>query len=422
MVTARADLLWSVSVSVLAAFALIALGLEADAAGAGPSTAFLASSLSCAALPVALRRPIGATVMQGIAVAALGLGAEPGVHAQVPVVSIGVLVVHVGLVAAHHDWRVAVGVWWALNGVRVLVAAVDDRITKPDGTTTVAVLAVCSLVVLLAGIGYRKRVRIREELAAARRDVALEQERRSLAEERTRIARELHDVVAHAMSVIAVQSGVGAHVIDSQPEEARRALLAIESTSRSALDEMRRLLGVLREDDGARAGLTPAPGLDDLDGLVAEAASSGLTVDVAVEGRRPDVPQGLDLSAFRIVQEALTNVRRHAGATAARVVVRYTGDEVALEVTDDGRGGPVADGAGTARGGHGIIGMRERRRCSAARSTPVPVRRAGSASRRASPCPRRVDDDPGRRRRRPGTGAGRVPGAGRLGRRPRGHR
>jgi signal transduction histidine kinase len=193
------------------------------------------------------------------------------------------------------------------------------------------------------------------ELERAREELA----RQAVAEERLRIARELHDVVAHSMSVIAVQSGVGAHVIDSQPDEARKALAAIEATSRSALREMRRLLGVLRDEPASPASLAPAPRLSDLDGLVAQVADAGLLVDVQVDGARPEVPAGVDVTAYRIVQEALTNVIRHAGTQRARVAIRYREQEVAIEVTDDGRGAPPGDGP-LSRGGLGIAGLRER--------------------------------------------------------------
>jgi signal transduction histidine kinase len=189
-----------------------------------------------------------------------------------------------------------------------------------------------------------------------------------VAAERLRIARELHDVVAHAMSVIAVQSGMGAHVIDTQPEEARRALANIEATSRSGLAELRRLLGVLRDDDadtgdGAgtrRPALAPAPGLGELDALVARASEAGLPVEVAIEGDARPLPPGVDLAAYRIVQEALTNVVKHAGEATARVTVRYGEAEVDLEIVDDGRGRAAAAGGTPGANGHGIAGMRER--------------------------------------------------------------
>jgi signal transduction histidine kinase len=175
-----------------------------------------------------------------------------------------------------------------------------------------------------------------------------EQARRAVAEERLRIARELHDVVAHSMSVIAVQSAVGGHVMDTQPEEARHALAAIEATSRSALTEMRRLLGILRQDGEPAGSLAPAPGLADLAPLVAQVGEAGLRVWVQVDGARGPVPPGVDLSAYRIVQEALTNVIKHASAATACVTVRYDAGSVALEITDDG---PIraAGAAGPAR-------------------------------------------------------------------------
>jgi signal transduction histidine kinase len=175
-------------------------------------------------------------------------------------------------------------------------------------------------------------------------------------EERLRIARELHDVVAHGMSIIAVQSGVGAHVLDSQPEEARKALAAIEVTSRQALTEMRRLLGVLRQAAEPSGSLTPTPGLGEVDTLAADVARTGTKVEVRIEGTRPELPLGLDLSAYRIVQEALTNVVRHAGPATARVRIRYATDAVDIEVVDDGRGDRLRERSD----GHGIVGMRER--------------------------------------------------------------
>jgi signal transduction histidine kinase len=194
------------------------------------------------------------------------------------------------------------------------------------------------------------------ELEQAREELA----RRAVTEERLRLARELHDVVAHAMSVIAVQSGVGAHVAASRPEEVGKALAAIEATSRGALDELRRLLGVLRQDSEPQASLTPVPGLANLDRLLAEVGKAGLAVRVRVEGTPLQLPAGVDLSAYRIVQEALTNVAKHAGPAHAQVTIGYRDQDVTVEVTDDGRGGvtPVGDGRGGT--GHGLIGMRER--------------------------------------------------------------
>ena len=182
---------------------------------------------------------------------------------------------------------------------------------------------------------------------------------RAVTDERLRIARELHDVVAHAMSVVAVQSGIAAHVIDQRPDEARSMLETINTTSREALDEMRRMLGVLRaEDDGPTADLAPAPSLDDLGPLVTSIESTGVTVCIEVEGEPVALSSGLDLAAFRIAQEALTNVVKHAGPAHVDVAIRYGRDELEIEVDDDGRG--AASGLESIGGGHGLVGMRER--------------------------------------------------------------
>jgi signal transduction histidine kinase len=191
------------------------------------------------------------------------------------------------------------------------------------------------------------------ELEQAQHDLA----RRAVVEERLRIARELHDVVAHALSVIAVQAGAGRMVGEDSPSTAREALASIETASRSALGEMRRLLMVLRSDEGEVEPLVPSPGLSELEGLVAATVRSGLAVEVRTEGDRVALPAGVDLAAYRIVQEALTNVRKHAHASRATVVVSYDPGELGIEVLDDGVG-PCANGRLGA--GHGLVGMRER--------------------------------------------------------------
>jgi signal transduction histidine kinase len=182
----------------------------------------------------------------------------------------------------------------------------------------------------------------------------------AVAEERLRIARELHDVVAHAMSVVAVQSGVAAHVIDGQPAEAKAMLQNINTTSRQALDEMRRLLGVLRADGESPAELAPAPTLADLGSLVASVESTGVDVQVAIEGEPVPLAPGVDLTAFRIVQEALTNVVKHAGPASVQVRVVYEPAEVDVEVVDDGRGAASVAAEHPPGSGHGLLGMRER--------------------------------------------------------------
>jgi len=176
----------------------------------------------------------------------------------------------------------------------------------------------------------------------------------AIVEERARIARELHDVVAHAISVIVLQARGGRKLLEEEPEEARRALDAIERTASQALAEMRRLLGLLRESDEQLA-LAPQPTLSRLDDLIAQVRDAGLRVEVAIEGTPRELPPGVDLSAYRIVQEALTNALKHAGPATARVTVHYGDGELDLEVSDDGVGG--GNGGGT---GQGLAGIRER--------------------------------------------------------------
>ena len=197
----------------------------------------------------------------------------------------------------------------------------------------------------------------------ARRAVELEQAREELArlavaEERLRIARELHDVVAHTMTVIAMHAGSGRLAVDRDPAAARRALEVVEESSRHALAELRRLVTVLRDADGPAPGHEPAPGLPDLHRLVAEVAAAGIAVDVHTEGDLARVPEGVSLAAYRIVQEALTNVVRHAGTGRARLSVAVREDRVRLEVDDEGGG--HAGPAPAAGHGYGVIGMRER--------------------------------------------------------------
>jgi signal transduction histidine kinase len=219
------------------------------------------------------------------------------------------------------------------------------------------------------GLAVRSRretteVRVRE--AEERANVERQRAGRVLAEERLRIAQELHDVVAHSMSVIAVQAGVGAHMLEGSPDQARAALDAISATSRGTLTEMRRLLGVLRDTDGERVH-SPTPGIADLPTLVDDVRAAGVPVTLDVSGSSSVVHAGIELSAFRIVQEALTNVIKHAGATTrVDVSVRYLPGRVEVEVVDDGRGAAavaVSSGARTDTGrtsGHGLLGMRER--------------------------------------------------------------
>jgi signal transduction histidine kinase len=214
------------------------------------------------------------------------------------------------------------------------------------------------------GMRYSQMARDRahqEALARAEEEKARkEQQRRQASDERLLIARELHDVIGHHLSLINVQAGVGLHLMDEQPEQARVALTAIKHASAEALRETRAVLAGL--NPGEAAPRTPAPGLADLERLAGEARGAGLPVTVDTVGSPRTLPPQLDRAAYRIVQEALTNVRRHAGPDAtATVVVAYAPGELTLTVTDNGVGAAVSDpGADAAAGGNGIPGMRHR--------------------------------------------------------------
>ncbi|MFE0101247.1 sensor histidine kinase [Streptomyces sp. NPDC059009] len=207
---------------------------------------------------------------------------------------------------------------------------------------------------IVAVVALSELVRVRREQWAQARAEREQAARRRADEERLRIARELHDVLAHSISVINVQAGVGLALLDSDPEQARTALTTIKSASKEALGEVRQVLDTLRAPGAAPRA--PAPGLDRLPELVEQAASAGLTVTVDTRGRAPKLPPGTDLAAFRIVQEALTNVVRHSGSRHARVLVSYEKAELTLRVDDDG----PATGADAGGSGNGLAGMRER--------------------------------------------------------------
>ena len=299
------------------------------------------------------------------------------------------------LVAATYEHRqaavrVLIAVFATLLADAVLIHLTGGGFMPSGGLVSVAL---CVIIAWFTGYIVRQRrryaVRLQDEAAS-----------KAVAEERLRIARELHDVVAHSMSVIAVQAGYGQYVIDTQPADARNALGAIQATSREALDEMRRMLGALRQadetdqrnaspstargaDDGSAgavgtpggcgtpgatdpetagsyggagssgsAPLYPAPGLADLDRLLSRTASAAVRVDLTRCGQPRELPASIDLSAYRIVQEALTNVVKHARTSSCQVLIGYGHDELVLEVTDNGAGLPAMAGAGISHHGH----------------------------------------------------------------------
>lgn len=308
--------------------------------------------LALVALPLAVRRryPLAATAVFSAAVSVQAL--LPGM-AMIGLLLLGPVLIHLYSVAAYGGPRRS----WAGLAVVAVAVAVHD-LTDPALRADLEGTSWWWLVLLAAWLVGRYVGSRRAAGALERRARELEEERR-LAEaavqaERARIARELHDVVAHSVSVVAVQAGAAQAVLGSDPDRAREPLGAIETSARDALVEMRRLLGVLRTAE-EEPSLAPQPGLADLPAVAERLTSAGLPVEVTVQGDPAPLSPGVDLAALRIVQEALTNSLRHAHASRVRVTVVHRPADVELTVADDGGGGPTGR-----PGGHGIVGMRER--------------------------------------------------------------
>ena len=233
-------------------------------------------------------------------------------------------------------------------GLAIVVSGAAIIVSHQPGHASADYLAVAAQFAIVWILGYALRER------AVRAEAAEAAVRVTAAEERIRIARELHDVVAHAVSVMVLQVGAVRHGLPEDRVEEVEALERVEQAGRTALAEMRGLLGAMRRE-GDPAELAPQPGLAGLDALLSGIRRAGLSVDLQVEGTPAALPAAIDLSAYRIIQEGLTNTLKHAGASHADVVIRYREDELEIEVRDDGRAGAAGDGQG-----HGLVGVRER--------------------------------------------------------------
>lgn len=266
--------------------------------------------------------------------------------------------------AAHEEHRTRA--WWALamSFVALLIVASVTVLDEPDGFAYLKGLSIVAFLIgaVAAGVVIRNRERIfvdTERRAAAAEADRLAEAERAVVRERSRIAREMHDVVAHGMSVIAVQAAAGREIVHVNPDKAAEVFGRIESIGRESLVELRRMLGVLRDSTEPDASLTPQPGIGDIATAVAESAATGVATELVVDGAQRSVAPGVELAAFRIVQEALTNVRKHAGKSASATVrISYEPSVLIVEVIDDGRGAATSLSATGA--GHGLIGMRER--------------------------------------------------------------
>jgi signal transduction histidine kinase len=242
-------------------------------------------------------------------------------------------------------------------GAAAIVTYNDPSGKVGDLVWDIITFSVAWIVGFAVGGKFREADEARERAARAERERE-ERARLAVAEERARVARELHDVVGHSVSVMTVQASAVRRLLSEDQEKVREALLTVEQTGREALAEMRRMVGVLRhvEEAPARA---PQPSLEQLERLVENARETGLPVELRIEGEPAQLPAGVDLTAYRLVQEGLTNAVKHAGAAHAEVVVRYGDGHVELTVSDDGSGG--GDGGRSGPGsGHGLVGMRER--------------------------------------------------------------
>jgi signal transduction histidine kinase len=291
-----------------------------------------ASILIVAPLFARRRFPFGAPVAVGIAIACASFVDHSVVYDLAPAAAGVAATFLVGM--AQPPSRAVAGL-----ALTFAVAAVATHNDPGGGIDDFAVIALGLTPCWLLGVALRRK---HEEAELA------------LADERARIARELHDIVGHSVSVMTVQAAAVRRLLRPEQERERDALLAVEHTGREALAEMRRMVGVLRRSEEAET-LAPQPGLDQLEALVEKARRAGLPVDLRIDGTAVELPPGIDLAAYRVVQEGLTNALKHAHATRAEVHVRYVDGQVEVSVANDGRSERDAHGSG-----HGLVGMRER--------------------------------------------------------------
>ncbi len=336
---AHGDLLLAASVAVIY---LAEVSFEADIHHREPAAL---AALTFAASLLARRRHPLVPLLAGLAVIELDNTVIKGL-AEAGVFLVGFIIVLYSVGRWALGWQLWVGC--TIAAVAIPLAAIEPG--QPVGFSDIAFFLVFFGAPLIAGRLWR----LRSERERVLVDEHETRTANAIADEQARIARELHDVVAHAISVIVLQARGGRRMLDDDPAETRVALDAIERAGEQALGEMRRLLGMLRLAD-EHAALAPQPGLGRLDDLAAEVTAAGLPVEVRVVGEVLELPPGIDVSAYRIVQEALTNALKHAGPARATVVLRYAPDGLELEIVDDGTGS--GDGGGA---GQGLVGIQER--------------------------------------------------------------
>jgi signal transduction histidine kinase len=341
-------------IGALAISAMLELVIGRNSPGAPPTTLWLALPLvAVMILPLFARRrfPFAGP-------AAYWLGAAALSFVDGLLVPFMVALFPVGLASAFllGNLRSSRQAW---AGLAVVLGSITTLVFNIPGHATPELIFIPIDFGIAWVAGFALRERAEKAEAAEIRATQAEREREAaarvaVAEERARIARELHDIVAHAMSVMVLQVGAVRHKLPPTLEDDSDALRRVEEAGRTALAEMRRLLGAMRRD-GDGLDLAPQPGLDGLDSLLENVGRAGLPVRLHVDGDRSPVPRAIDLSAYRIIQEGLTNSLKHARASHANVTVRYRRDELEVEVVDDGAGAATSDGLG-----HGLVGIRER--------------------------------------------------------------
>jgi signal transduction histidine kinase len=342
-------------IALMAILGMLELFVARDSPGAPPTRLAVAiPTLALLVLPLFARRrfPFAAPAAYWLLAAAISFFDGE----LIPFIgSLGVVGLAAGVLVGNlrNDLKAGAGLLIILVGILTVVV----NIPGDQSTSDIVFITLRFAAAWVAGYALRERAEkaeaaeMRATLAEQERDAAA---RIAVAEERARIARELHDIVAHAMSVMVLQVGAVRHKLPQVLEEDRDALGRVERAGRTALVEMRRLLGAMRRD-GDGLDLAPQPGLDGLGSLLEDVGRAGLPAELHVEGDPYELPRAIDLSAYRIVQEGLTNSLKHANATRADVTVRYRDDELGIEVVDNGAGVATSDGLG-----HGLVGIRER--------------------------------------------------------------
>jgi signal transduction histidine kinase len=335
----------AVVLAVLAEFELFFVGLTPHEAVANAIT------LPFMTLPLALRRRAPTVGLLVIVAAGRLQPLVGGTFRNGGTVPILVLLLAMYSVAAGKDVRGAlVG-----GGLAVAVLVTTPPVTPSDLIYRLALVTVPWVL----GRVVRDRQERAEGLEVRAKRIQMEQDAKievATEEERARIARELHDIVAHSVGVMVIQASGAQKVLDKRPQQAREALQSIEVTGRQALDELQRVLGILRTDSDGES-LTPQPSLRHLDTLLEQIRQGGLPVEATIEGDVRQLPPGIELAAYRIVQEALTNSLKHAGKAKAELTIRYRAHDLQVEICDDGRGPSPTAANGS---GHGLVGMRER--------------------------------------------------------------